>query len=73
MSARVRGRSVPRAPEQLRMALPPRQREVADLVSSGWDYQEVAQQLVLEPGTVADHIAAILSRLGFRSRTQIGV
>ena len=34
---------------------------------------EIARRLVLEPGTVANHVAAILERLGFRSRTQIAV
>ena len=53
--------------------LTPRQREVAGLVSHGMSNQEIANRLVVEPGTVANHVAAILSRLGFRSRTQIAV
>ena len=33
--------------------------------------EEIAQQLVVSPGTVANHVEHILRRLGFRSRTQI--
>jgi non-specific serine/threonine protein kinase len=32
---------------------------------------EIAERLVLTPGTVANHIEGILRRLGFRSRTQV--
>jgi DNA-binding CsgD family transcriptional regulator len=50
-----------------------RQRDVAGLVRQGLTNMQIAQQLVLEPGTVANHVAAILERLGFRSRSQIAV
>jgi hypothetical protein len=33
----------------------------------------MAQRLVLTPGTVANHMEAILRRLGLQSRTQVGV
>ena len=32
---------------------------------------EIAERLVLTPGTVANHVEGILRRLGFRSRTQV--
>jgi DNA-binding NarL/FixJ family response regulator len=51
--------------------LTPRQREVAALITEGLSNSEIALRLVLEPGTVANHVGNILSRLGFRSRTQI--
>lgn len=51
--------------------LTPRQREVAGLVASGLTNMEIAQRLVLTPGTVANHVEGILRRLGFRSRTQV--
>ena len=54
-------------------ALTARQRDVAGLVRQGLTNTEIAEQLVLEPGTVANHVAAILDRLGFRSRSQIAV
>jgi two-component system, OmpR family, sensor kinase len=51
--------------------LTPRQREVARLVASGLTNMEIAERLVLTPGTVANHLEGILRRLGFRSRTQV--
>jgi DNA-binding CsgD family transcriptional regulator len=51
--------------------LTPRQREVAQLVAGGLSNAEIAQQLVLTPGTVANHVEGILRRLGFRSRSQV--
>ena len=53
--------------------LTPRQRDVAGLVRQGLTNMEIAERLVLEPGTVANHVAAILDRLGFCSRSQIAV
>ena len=50
-----------------------RQRDVAGLVRQGLTNTEIAEQLVLEPGTVANHVASILDRVGFRSRSQIAV
>jgi DNA-binding NarL/FixJ family response regulator len=50
-----------------------RQREVAALIARGYTNKQIATELVLEPGTVANHVAAILDRLGFRSRSQIAV
>lgn len=51
----------------------PRQREIAGLVAEGLSNDEIADRLVLMPGTVANHVEAILDRLQFRSRTQIAV
>jgi DNA-binding CsgD family transcriptional regulator len=61
------------AAENLIATLTPRQREIAALISSGLTNAEIAQQLVLTPGTVANHVEHILDRLGFRSRTQVGI
>ena len=61
------------AAEDAVAALTPRQREVAVLVASGLSNGEIARRLVLTSGTVANHMEHILRRLGFRSRTQIGV
>src|SRR5205809_4213542 len=52
-------------------ALTPRQREVAGLVAHGLPNAAIARQLVLTPGTVANHVASILQRLQLQSRTQI--
>ena len=53
------------------VALTARQLEVAALIRAGLTNAQIAQQLVLDPGTVANHVASILSRLGFRSRAQV--
>lgn len=51
--------------------LTPRQREVASLIAAGLTNMEIAEQLVLTSGTVANHVEGILRRLGFRSRAQV--
>ena len=51
--------------------LSPREREVASLVALGHSNREIAEVLVLSERTVAVHIANILAKLGFSSRTQI--
>ena len=60
------------AEEQLG-ALTPRQREVAALVAGGLTNAQIAERLVLTPGTAANHVEHILRTLGFRSRTQVAV
>jgi two-component system OmpR family sensor kinase len=52
-------------------ALTLRQREIAGLLARGLANAEIAQQLVLTRGTVANHVASILQRLELESRTQI--
>jgi non-specific serine/threonine protein kinase len=54
-------------------ALTRRQLQIAELVARGYTNQQIADALVLTPGTVANHMQAILERLGVRSRTQIAV
>jgi len=51
--------------------LTPRQREVAALVAQGLSNAEIAARLWLTRGTVANHIAQIMRRLGVRRRSQI--
>jgi len=50
-----------------------RQQEVAVCVAEGLSNEEIAQRLVLTPGTVANHMEGILRRLDFRSRSQVAV
>jgi DNA-binding CsgD family transcriptional regulator len=50
-----------------------RQLEVAALIRQGLTNAQIATHLSLDPGTVANHVANILTRLGFRSRTQVAV
>ena len=56
-----------------REALTMRQREIARLVARGYTNQQIATELVLTPGTVANHVAHILTKLDLQSRTQIAV
>ena len=50
-----------------------RQQEVAAYISEGLANEQIAQRLVLTPGTVANHVEAILRRLSLRSRTEVAV
>jgi DNA-binding NarL/FixJ family response regulator len=48
-----------------------RQREIARLIAQGCTNAEIASRLVLEPGTVANHVAHILDRLDVANRAQV--
>src|SRR5579872_7163361 len=54
-----------------RLRLTARQREVAALIARGLTNRQIANELVLTPGTVANHIAQMLGRIGADSRAQI--
>jgi DNA-binding CsgD family transcriptional regulator len=51
--------------------LTPRQREVAACIAGGMSNAEIARQLTLTQGTVANHVEGILRRLSFRSRSEV--
>ncbi len=51
--------------------LTPRERQIVVLVASGHSNKAIAQELFISPATAARHIANILAKLGFTSRTQI--
>jgi DNA-binding CsgD family transcriptional regulator len=59
------------AAKQFVEALTPRQREIAVLIAQGLSNQQIAQRLVITPGTTANHVASILERLGVQNRTQV--
>ena len=48
-----------------------REREIAGYVAAGFANREIAARLVLSERTVETHVQHILTKLGFRSRTQI--
>lgn len=50
-----------------------REREVALLIAEGKSNREIADALVVTERTVEGHVSNILSKLGFRSRTQVSV
>ncbi len=47
-----------------------RQREIVGLIAQGYTNQQIAEELVLTVGTVANHVEAILRRLEIDSRGQ---
>lgn len=50
-----------------------REQEVASCVAEGLTNLQIARRLVLEEGTVANHVRRILLKLGLTSRTQLAV
>jgi DNA-binding NarL/FixJ family response regulator len=54
-----------------RNPLTAREQEVAQLIARGLTNRGIADALVVTPGTVANHIAHILDKLGCSSRVQI--
>lgn len=72
------GRPVERGPYRSQPASPARQltqreQEVAALIAGGLTNRQIAAELVISGRTVAAHVEHILDKLGFVSRTQIGV
>ncbi len=54
-----------------REALTVRQREIAALVARGYTNQQIATAMVISPGTAANHVQQILSRLRLSSRSEL--
>ena len=50
-----------------------REQQVAELVATGLSNQDIASKLVLSRRTVEGHVEHALTKLGFRSRTQLAV
>jgi DNA-binding CsgD family transcriptional regulator len=61
------------SPAETRGGLTPREQDVATLVAGGLSNRQIGERLVIAERTVASHIEHILTKLGFTSRTQIGV
>jgi predicted ATPase/DNA-binding CsgD family transcriptional regulator len=51
--------------------LTPRERQIVALVADGRSNRAIAEELFISPATAARHVANILAKLGFTSRTQI--
>jgi DNA-binding CsgD family transcriptional regulator len=69
----TRARSLARALVQTTTLpeLTSREREVTELVARGLSNRDIAHELVIEAGTVANHVAHILSKCGVSNRTQL--
>ncbi|MER6578056.1 LuxR C-terminal-related transcriptional regulator [Nonomuraea sp. NPDC001023] len=63
--------AVPVAPAAQDSRLTAREREIAELVARGLSNRAIADELVISPATAARHVANILGKLGFSTRTQI--
>ncbi|MBV9577464.1 MAG: response regulator transcription factor [Chloroflexi bacterium] len=50
-----------------------REDEVAVLISRGFTNQQIAAELVITPGTAANHVAHVLAKLEAANRTQVAV
>jgi DNA-binding NarL/FixJ family response regulator len=48
--------------------LTPREREILDLIAQGLTNQQIADRLVIEVGTVKNHVHSILQKLDVSSR-----
>ncbi len=51
--------------------LTPREHEIVLLIAQGLSNKQIADELVISPATAARHVANILAKLGFSSRTQV--
>ncbi len=60
----------PRQPSPLLEALSERELEVLRLVTGGLSNREIAEQLVISPGTAKTHVHNICGKLGVRNRTE---
>jgi ATP/maltotriose-dependent transcriptional regulator MalT len=54
-------------------ALTAREHEVVTLLAAGLSNRDIARELVISPATAARHVANILAKLGFSSRSQVAV
>jgi predicted ATPase/DNA-binding CsgD family transcriptional regulator/Tfp pilus assembly protein PilF len=63
--------SSPSVPSGQLTPLTPRELEIVKLVARGLSNREIGDELVISPATAARHVANILAKLGYSSRTQI--
>jgi predicted ATPase/DNA-binding CsgD family transcriptional regulator len=54
-------------------ALTKREKQVAALIAGGLTNRQIADDLIVAEGTVANHVVHILTKLGYNSRSQIAV
>jgi DNA-binding NarL/FixJ family response regulator len=50
--------------------LTPRELEIAGYLKLGWTNRRIAEELVVSPGTVKNHVEHIMAKLGVSDRTQ---
>jgi DNA-binding NarL/FixJ family response regulator len=52
-------------------SIAPQERNIAELLSHGLSNRQIADQLGVTPGAVANHIVDLLDKLGLQSRAEI--
>ena len=62
-----------RAKRELPDSLTPREREVLRLLAPGRPNKEIAEILVVSPGTIKNHVQKIIRKLGVSDRTQAAI
>jgi predicted ATPase/DNA-binding CsgD family transcriptional regulator len=65
------GHGIPAPAAPLPGQLTPRERQITELIAKGLSNRAIADQLVISPATAARHVANILAKLDFSSRSQI--
>jgi predicted ATPase/DNA-binding CsgD family transcriptional regulator len=65
------GHGIPAPAAPLPGQLTPREHQITGLIAQGLSNRAIAEQLVISPATAARHVANILAKLGFSSRSQI--
>ena len=68
--AAVTGSVRTRPPDSVVATLSPREREVMEHVARGQTNSEIAEELVISPITVRNHVSSILTKLDVSNRTQ---
>jgi predicted ATPase/DNA-binding CsgD family transcriptional regulator len=64
---------VPATPAVAPGGLTVREREIVALIASGYSNKAIGAELYISPATAARHVANILAKLGFTSRSQVAV
>ena len=66
----ARTRDANRRPTPSLEQLTPREQEIAGYLKLGWTNRRIAEELVVSPGTVKNHVEHIMAKLQVSDRTQ---